>query len=174
MILVPALYSRNSLPSHEPVEVDSTDARIVTIDSPRTVNSYFFFAFGGGLPQGFRFEFGQNIDSTIIVGATFSFNDQWSNDPSGGRVGIILGSRFAPSDSAVSPFVLTSVGETVAVYGNSEYYAFIHFGLKAPSKSIMHLRAEAGPDVTFRNSGTTSRKNQIWLGFNISLEIDLQ
>jgi hypothetical protein len=70
--------------------------------------------------------------------------------------------------------VLASAGETWGIFTKSEYYAFIHVGLKAPSNSFIHIRPEAGVDVTSKNDGTGSTKEEMWFGFNLSIELELR
>jgi hypothetical protein len=110
----------------------------------------------------------------MIVGATMSFNDQWSSNRSAGRIGLILGPRITTSDTNVTPFVLASAGESFELFSKSEYYAFVHFGFKVPAKSIIQIRPELGFDTTFRVNNSGSRKEQYWLGFNISVVIELR
>ena len=169
-IVSPRVYCGNKLLSHEPTQVDSIVANSATIDTSPIVSSCFFFAIGWGTPQGNRFEIGQNIDSHIVVGATLCINDKWSNDRSGGRTGVMLGSRFGASEWMARPFVLVAVGETFGVFTKSEYYAFLHLGLKGPTKSFIQVRPEVGLDATFANDGKDSRKRQLWFGFNLSIE----
>ncbi len=170
--LAPDVYSRNTSPLHELIEVDSTRVHSA-IDTSQIVSDYFFFAFGWGNPQGARFDFGQDVGTTMIVGATLSFNDQWSSNRSAGRVGIILGPRITTSDTNAIPFVLASAGESYEFFSKSEYYAFVHFGFKVPTKSQIQIRPEAGLDTTFKINSSGSRKEQLWFGFNISMVIEL-
>ena len=143
-----------------------------SVDADSTT-SHFFLSYGWGNPQGNRFEIGQNVGQNIIVGGTFVINDTWSNDHSSVRTGVILGSRFGPSDWELRPFVLASVGESWGLFTKSEYYAFVHLGFKVPSKSIVHIRPEGGLDITSKNDGTGSTKKETWFGFNLSIELEI-
>ena len=170
--LASSVYSRNTSSFHEVIEVDSIRAQSA-IDTSQTVSDHFFFAFGWGNPQGARFDFGQDVGTTMIVGATMSFNDQWSSYRSAGRIGVILGPRITTSDTNIIPFVLASAGESFELFSKSEYYVFVHFGFKVPAKSKIQIRPELGLDTTFKINNSGSRKEQFWFGFNVSMVIEL-
>jgi hypothetical protein len=149
-------------------EHDSLHTNIAS-DTSRNIKNCFFIALGWGIPQGGRIEIGQYMSSNIFAGGTFSINDQWSNDRSGGRVGVILGSLLTPSESDIRPFILGSAGETFVIIGKSEYYLLCHLGLKVPSSSLVQIQPEAGIDMTFKNDVSGTLKRQTWFGFNISM-----
>ena len=152
---------------------DSSSSHQVTADTSRPSATSYFFGVGWGSPQGVRFEYGQIISSTIIVGATFTINDQWSNDHPGGRVGIIVGARALPSKPTLMPYALFSAGETFSFFNKTDYYLFVHFGVKYIANSILRVRPEIGVDATSKNSDPGRPNNRTWLGFNIAMELEI-
>lgn len=144
----------------------------------------FYFALGGGLPEGMRYELGLNL-LYISPALTISRNNHWSDHLDEVLIGGTLKIIVPVSLSKATPYALfhvgTSNGPKIISFGESQTkydsYKIIYLGVMYPLRRALVLRAEAGWADTKNYSD--SRPYNILLnsdsgfGFNLAMEIEL-
>jgi hypothetical protein len=153
-----------------------------SLEIPTWANSVYFSG-GYGIPQGFRYELGYNFKSGLSLAFTFGINDNWSNNPNRGFIGV-LGKLHYVKSTSNSFYFLFGIGRSVAIFGGSDSYVLFDIGTKIRLYDWLQLCPEVGIDLIskylsggpsiFGKSTAAEYENDVKLNLNLLLEIDFR
>ena len=163
------------------IRIDSMRKREEHLDDVYSWRKSMYLAGGWGVPQGFRFELGYNIDVNLGIGLVFGTGDAWSGHST---LGILASVRLPKQSSTIVPYVLVSVGGTTDIFGNNDNYTLVDLGAIVPIKPWLQLRPEIGCDFTskyisggfsfFEGSQAEVKEERTRFGAHLGIEIDLR